>query len=66
MPSEREKTIYHKDLLPVVFVFGDTAANWIRAVMACSHARALKDRRWNRAGTMANFIRRRPILRGFS
>ena len=24
MPSAREKTIYHKDLLPVVFVVGDT------------------------------------------
>ena len=27
MPSAREKTIYHKDLLPVVYVFGDTATN---------------------------------------
>ncbi len=30
VPSERDKPIYHKDLLPVVYVVGDMAASWIR------------------------------------
>ncbi len=37
IPSKREHSIQHKDLLPVVYVTGDMAGDTDSLCMACSH-----------------------------
>jgi multidrug efflux pump subunit AcrB len=69
MPSEREKTIYHKDLLPVVFVFGDTGGKLDSPLYGLFGMRdALKDRPLEPGGTLAEYFIRQPAdpYTGFS
>ena len=69
MPSEREKTIYHKDLLPVVFVFGDTGGKLDSPLYGLFGMRdALKDRPLEQGGTLAEYFIRQPAdpYAGFS
>ncbi len=69
MPSAREKTIYHKDLLPVVFVFGDTGGKLDSPLYGLFGMRdALKDRPLEQGGTLAEYFIRQPAdpYAGFS
>ncbi|MDO9221126.1 MAG: efflux RND transporter permease subunit, partial [Thiobacillus sp.] len=61
MPSTREKTIYHKDLLPVVFVFGDTGGALDSPLYGLFEMRgALKDKALKEGGTLSEFFVRQP------
>jgi multidrug efflux pump subunit AcrB len=61
MPSAREKTIYHKDLLPVVFVVGDTGGAIDSPLYGLFEMRgALKDKTLKEGGTLAEYFIRQP------
>ncbi|OJW47015.1 MAG: multidrug transporter AcrB [Thiobacillus sp. 65-1059] len=69
MPSAREKTIYHKDLLPVVFVFGDAGGKLDSPLYGLFGMRAeLKDKALEQGGTLAEYFVRQPAdpYAGFS
>ncbi|MFN3544091.1 MAG: efflux RND transporter permease subunit [Thiobacillus sp.] len=61
MPSAREKTIYHKNLLPVVFVLGDTGGKIDSPLYGLFAMRGdLKDRALEQGGTLAEYFIRQP------
>ena len=61
MPSEREKTIYHKDLLPVVFVVGDTGGKLDSPLYGLFGMRGeLKDKPLEQGGTLSEYFIRQP------
>ncbi len=61
VPSEREKTIYHKDLLPVVFVVGDTGGKLDSPLYGLFGMRGdLKDRALDQGGTLSEYFIRQP------
>ncbi len=69
MPTAREKTIYHKDLLPVVFVVGDTGGKLDSPLYGLFGMRdQLKDRALEQGGTLAEYFIRQPAdpYAGFS
>ncbi len=69
MPSTREKTIYHKDLLPVVFVVGDTGGKLDSPLYGLFEMRgALKDIPLAQGGTLSEYFIRQPAdpYAGFS
>ena len=69
MPSAREKTIYHKDLLPVVFVFGDTGGKLDSPLYGLFAMRGeLKDKALEQGGTLSEYFIRQPAdpYTGFS
>ena len=69
MPSEREKTIYHKDLLPVVFVVGDTGGEIDSPLYGLFSMRGdLKDRALAQGGALKEYFIRQPAdpYAGFS
>jgi multidrug efflux pump subunit AcrB len=69
MPTAREKTIYHKDLLPVVFVVGDTGGTLDSPLYGLFGMRGeLKDRPLAQGGTLAETFIRQPAdpYAGFS
>jgi multidrug efflux pump subunit AcrB len=69
MPSEREKTIYHKDLLPVVFVVGDTGGKLDSPLYGLFAMRGdLKGRPLEQGGTLSEYFIRQPAdpYAGFS
>jgi multidrug efflux pump subunit AcrB len=69
VPSAREKTIYHKDLLPVVFVVGDTGGELDSPLYGLFAMRGeLKDRALAEGGTLAETFIRQPTdpYAGFS
>ena len=67
MPSEREKTIYHKNLLPVVFVIGDTGGTLDSPLYGLFGMRGdLKDMALEQGGTLSEYFHppaRRPLCR---
>ena len=61
VPSEREKTIYHKDLLPVVFVVGDMGGELDSPLYGLFGMRAdLKDKALEQGGTLKEYFIRQP------
>ena len=69
MPSAREKTIYHKDLLPVVFVVGDTGGKLDSPLYGLFEMRGnLKDIPLAQGGTLSEYFISQPDDRyaGFS
>ena len=61
MPSVREKTIYHKDLLPVVFVFGDTGGKLDSPLYGLFEMRGeLKDKPLAQGGTLSEYFINQP------
>ncbi len=61
MPGEREKTIYHKDLLPVVFVVGDIGGKVDSPLYGLFGMRGeLKDKALEQGGTLSNYFIRQP------
>jgi multidrug efflux pump subunit AcrB len=61
VPSEREKTIYHKDLLPVVFVVGDMGGKLDSPLYGLFGMRAdLKDKALEEGGTLKEYFIRQP------
>ena len=69
VPSEREKTIYHKNLLPVVFVLGDTGGKLDSPLYGLFSMRGeLKDRALEQGGTLSEYFIRQPAdpYSGFS
>ncbi len=69
MPTAREKTIYHKDLLPVVFVFGDTGGKLDSPLYGLFGMRGeLTDKALAQGGTLAETFIRQPAdpYAGFS
>ncbi|MDO9466717.1 MAG: efflux RND transporter permease subunit, partial [Thiobacillus sp.] len=69
MPSEREKTIYHKNLLPVVFVVGDTGGTLDSPLYGLFAMRGeLKDMPLEQGGTLGETFIRQPAdpYAGFS
>jgi len=61
MPSEREKTIYHKNLLPVVFVVGDTGGKLDSPLYGLFSMRGeLKDMPLEQGGTLSETFIRQP------
>lgn len=69
VPSAREKTIYHKDLLPVVFVFGDTGGKLDSPLYGLFGMRGdLKDKALEQGGTLTEYFIRQPAdpYAGFS
>ena len=69
MPGEREKTIYHKNLLPVVFVLGDTGGALDSPLYGLFGMRGdLKDRVLGQGGTLSEYFIRQPAdpYAGFS
>jgi multidrug efflux pump subunit AcrB len=69
MPSEREKTIYHKNLLPVVFVVGDTGGTLDSPLYGLFGMRGdLKDMALEQGGTLSETFIRQPAdpYAGFS
>ena len=69
MPSSREKTIYHKDLLPVVFVVGDTGGKLDSPLYGLFEMRgALKDKPLAQGGTLSEYFIHQPAdpYTGFS
>lgn len=69
MPNAREKTIYHKDLLPVVFVLGDTGGAIDSPLYGLFAMRGeLKDKALDQGGTLAEYFIRQPAdpYAGFS
>ncbi|HET9699825.1 MAG TPA: efflux RND transporter permease subunit [Burkholderiales bacterium] len=60
-PVEREKTIYHKDLLPVVYVVGDMAGKLDSPLYGMFGMRgALNGRTLEQGGTLAEHFIRQP------
>ncbi|MFP5418848.1 MAG: efflux RND transporter permease subunit [Gammaproteobacteria bacterium] len=69
MPSAREKTIYHKDLLPVVFVVGDAGGAIDSPLYGLFGMRdILKDKALEQGGTLAEYFITQPAdpYAGFS
>jgi len=69
MPSEREKTIYHKNLLPVVFVVGDTGGTLDSPLYGLFGMRGeLKDMPLEQGGTLGETFISQPAdpYAGFS
>jgi len=69
MPSEREKTIYHKDLLPVVFVVGDTGGKLDSPLYGLFAMRGeLRDKPLPQGGMLSEYFIRQPAdpYAGFS
>ena len=69
MPSEREKTIYHKNLLPVVYVLGDTGGALDSPLYGLFGMRGdLKEMALEQGGTLAEYFIRQPAdpYAGFS
>jgi len=69
MPSAREKTIYHKDLLPVVFVVGDTGGKLDSPLYGLFEMRdKLKDKSLAQGGTLSEYFIKQPTdpYTGFS
>jgi multidrug efflux pump subunit AcrB len=69
MPSEREKSIYHKNLLPVVFVLGDTGGTLDSPLYGLFGMRGdLKGRALEQGGTLSEHFIRQPAdpYAGFS
>ncbi|MFZ3174159.1 MAG: efflux RND transporter permease subunit [Thiobacillus sp.] len=69
MPSEREKTIYHKNLLPVVYVLGDTGGALDSPLYGLFGMRGdLKEVALEQGGTLAEYFIRQPAdpYAGFS
>jgi multidrug efflux pump subunit AcrB len=69
MPSAREKTIYHKNLLPVVFVLGDTGGVLDSPLYGLFGMRGdLKDMALAQGGTLSEYFIRQPAdpYAGFS
>ena len=69
MPSAREKTIYHKNLLPVVFVVGDTGGTLDSPLYGLFGMRGeLKDMPLEQGGTLSEYFIRQPAdpYSGFS
>ncbi len=61
MPSAREKAIYHKDLLPVVFVLGDTGGALDSPLYGLFAMRGeLDGRPLEQGGTLAEYFIRQP------
>jgi multidrug efflux pump subunit AcrB len=61
VPSAREKTIYHKNLLPVVFVVGDTGGTLDSPLYGLFAMRGeLKDRPLDQGGTLTEYFIRQP------
>jgi multidrug efflux pump subunit AcrB len=61
MPSEREKTIYHKDLLPVVFVVGDTGGKLDSPLYGLFEMRGkLKGRPLAQGGVLSEYFIKQP------
>jgi multidrug efflux pump subunit AcrB len=61
VPSAREKTIYHKDLLPVVFVVGDMGGKLDSPLYGLFGMRGeLKGRELAEGGTLAEYFIRQP------
>ncbi|MCL5059256.1 MAG: efflux RND transporter permease subunit [Candidatus Thermoplasmatota archaeon] len=61
MPSAREKTIYHKDLLPVVFVVGDTGGKLDSPLYGLFGMRGeLKDKPLAQGGTLSEYFISQP------
>ncbi len=61
MPSTREKTIYHKDLLPVVFVVGDTGGKLDSPLYGLFEMRsALSGKALKEGGTLTEYFIRQP------
>lgn len=61
MPSAREKTIYHKDLLPVVFVVGDMGGKLDSPLYGLFGMRGeLAGRELKEGGTLAEYFIRQP------
>ena len=61
VPDAREKTIYHKDLLPVVFVVGDTGGETDSPLYGLFAMRGeLKDRPLPQGGTLAEYFISQP------
>ena len=61
MPSVREKTIYHKDLLPVVFVVGDTGGTLDSPLYGLFEMRGnLKDKALAQGGTLSEYFINQP------
>ncbi|OZA12933.1 MAG: multidrug transporter AcrB, partial [Hydrogenophilales bacterium 17-62-8] len=69
MPGSREKTIYHKDLLPVVFVVGDTGGKLDSPLYGLFEMRGkLKDQPLAQGGTLSEYFISQPAdpYAGFS
>ena len=69
MPSAREKSIYHKDLLPVVFVVGDTGGKLDSPLYGLFSMRGdLKDKALEQGGTLSEYFISQPAdpYAGFS
>ena len=61
MPGTREKTIYHKDLLPVVFVLGDTGGTLDSPLYGLFEMRGkLKDKVLAQGGTLSEYFINQP------
>ncbi|MCA1925940.1 MAG: efflux RND transporter permease subunit [Thiobacillus sp.] len=61
VPAAREKTIYHKDLLPVVFVVGDTGGVLDSPLYGLFKMRGeLKDRALKEGGTLTEYFIKQP------
>ncbi len=61
IPGTREKTIYHKDLLPVVFVVGDTGGKLDSPLYGLFGMRdALKDKPLEQGGTLSEYFISQP------
>ncbi|MHB1051495.1 MAG: efflux RND transporter permease subunit [Thiobacillus sp.] len=61
MPGTREKTIYHKDLLPVVFVVGDTGGKLDSPLYGLFEMRGeLKDKPLAQGGTLSEYFINQP------
>jgi multidrug efflux pump subunit AcrB len=61
VPSEREKTIYHKDLLPVVFVVGDMGGKLDSPLYGLFGMRGeISDRELKEGGTLSEYFITQP------
>jgi multidrug efflux pump subunit AcrB len=61
MPGTREKSIYHKDLLPVVFVVGDTGGKLDSPLYGLFEMRdKLKDKVLTQGGTLSEYFISQP------
>ena len=61
IPEQREKTIFHKDLLPVVFVFGDMAGKLDSPLYGLFSMRSeLKDLQLKQGGSLQEYFIKQP------
>jgi len=61
VPSEREKSLFHKDLLPVVYVVGDMAGKLDSPLYGLFSMRsALSDIKLNEGGTLGEYFIKQP------